>query len=105
MKQKLLVLSFGVGAMLLATQHAFAQQSRSCGPRERVIERLTTTYGETRQSFGLGSNNVLVETYASDANGSWTIIATLPNGTTCLVASGQSFENRADQNRAKGQDA
>lgn len=105
MKQKLLVLSFGVGAMLLATQHAFAQQTRSCGPRERVIERLMTTYGETRQSFGLGSNNVLVETFASNSNGSWTIIATMPNGVTCLVASGQSFEKLAETTVDTGQDA
>ncbi|MCT8161269.1 hypothetical protein [Pseudoruegeria sp. SHC-113] len=104
MKDGFFALSLGVGALLLATSHAFAQQS-NCATREEVVERLTSHYGETRRSIGLGANNVVVETYASDETGSWTITATLPNGTTCLVASGLSFENIAEALPAKGSDA
>lgn len=91
MSKNFLVLSLGVGAMLLATQHAFAQQ-RNCGQRDKVIERLATLYGETRQSIGLGSNNQVVEVFASQESGSWTITVTNTAGVTCLVASGQAFE-------------
>ena len=105
MKQRILALSFGIGAMLLATQHAFAQSTQNCADRTLVIERLTTKFGETRQSIGLAANRSVVEVYASDDTGSWTIIVTMPNGKTCLVASGQSFETLAELPEPKGIDA
>lgn len=69
---------------------AMAQQN--CAPRDVVVERLNERYSETRQSIGLGANNAVVETWASLESGSWTITVTMPNGMTCLVASGQAFE-------------
>ena len=94
MKQQFLALSLGVGVMILATQHAFAQTSpRNCADRERVVERLAATYGESRQSIGLAPNNSVVEVFASLETGTWTITVTSPAGMTCLVASGQNFES------------
>ena len=69
-----------------------AEAQARCAPRPVVIERLARGYGETRRSVGLAANNALVEVFASDQSGSWTIISTAPGGLTCLVASGQSFE-------------
>lgn len=96
MTRQFLTLSFGVGAMLLATGHAFAQSNRNCGQRELVIDRLETKYGESRQSIGLGTNNQVVEVYASLETGSWTITVTTPAGLMCLMASGQSFETLSE---------
>lgn len=98
------LLSLGFGAMILATDHAFAQSS-PCAERERIVSRLTTKYGETRQSIGLGANNGIVETFASDETGTWTITVTMPDGMTCLVASGQAFEASAELASAAGDDA
>jgi len=93
MKQQFLALSLGVGALILATNHAFAQQqNRNCAERDRVVERLSSTYGESRQSIGLGANNSVIEVFASAETGTWTITVTTPAGVTCLVASGQAFE-------------
>ncbi len=92
MKQQFLALSLGVGAMILATGHAFAQQNRNCADRERVVARLSEAYGESRQSIGLGTNNTVVETFASLETGTWTIVVTTPGGPTCLVAAGQAFQ-------------
>ncbi len=105
MKRQFLALSLGVGAMLLATQHAFAQQqpNRNCAARDQVVERLSSAYGESRQSIGLAPNNSVVEVFASLETGTWTITVTTPNGTTCLVASGQAFEpTNGDLTPAKG---
>lgn len=82
-----------------------AQQSRNCAPRETVVDRLADGYGETRQSMGLGANNSVVEVFASEESGTWTITVTMPNGMTCLVASGQAFEELAEALPAKGNDA
>ncbi|MEP1765710.1 MAG: hypothetical protein ABJJ53_03495 [Sulfitobacter sp.] len=87
-----------------ATQ-ASAQPQRNCGPRENVVTRLAEGYGETRQSVGIGANNAMVEVFASDETGSWTIIFTMPTGVSCLVASGQSFEEVAEALPTKGSDA
>ena len=103
MKRQILALSLGVGAMILASQHAFAQQNRNCGARDVVVERLASTYGESRQSIGLAPNNSVVEVFASLETGTWTITVTMPSGMTCLVASGQSFEaTGGDLTPAKG---
>lgn len=89
------LLSFGIGALILATDHAQAQ-GRSCGPHAQVVERLATQYGERRQSIGLGADNSVVETYASDTTGTWTITVTVASGLTCLVAAGEAFEITSD---------
>ena len=83
---------------------AAAQNARNCGPRESVVDRLAEGYGESRQSMGLGANNSVVEVFASDETGTWTITVTSPNGVTCLVASGQSFETLAEALPAKGKE-
>ncbi|MEM9967575.1 MAG: hypothetical protein AAF755_05685 [Pseudomonadota bacterium] len=78
--------------LLTTTGSVEAQQWRNCAPRDVVLTRLAESYGETRQSVGLGANNAVIEVFASEATGSWTITVTTPNGLTCLVASGQAFE-------------
>jgi len=91
MKRNILTLSLGIGAILLSTQHVLGQ-SQNCANHDTVVARLAETYGETRQSMGLGRNNTVIEVFASDETGSWTITVTNVNGVTCLVSSGQAYE-------------
>jgi|TARA_R110002074_G_scaffold352776_1_gene524243 hypothetical protein len=91
-------------AIVLATTTE-AQTPRNCAPRDHVVLRLADGYGETRQSIGLGGDNAVMEVFASDQTGSWTITVTGVNGITCLVASGQGFEALAEALPAKGEDA
>ncbi|KCV81615.1 hypothetical protein ATO10_11902 [Actibacterium atlanticum] len=79
------------GLIALATPTA-AQQQTNCAPRATVLERLSSKYGETLQASGLGGNQSVVELFAAPQSGTWTITVTLPNGLTCLVASGESYE-------------
>ncbi|WP_305968531.1 MULTISPECIES: hypothetical protein [unclassified Mameliella] len=83
---------------------AEAQDLRHCAPRDQVIDRLATKYGETRQSIGLGANNAVMEVFASIESGSWTITVTMANGITCLVASGQHFETLSEALPPQGDD-
>jgi hypothetical protein len=101
MKRNVKVLHLGAltaaSALYVASAlDAEAQGTRNCGPRDAVVERLAEGYGESRQSMGLGANNAVVEVFASEETGTWTITVTTPNGLTCLVASGQSFETLAE---------
>ena len=92
MMKTMMKMAMGFGIMALAAQQLAAEQPRNCAPRDVVLDRLAQSYGETRQSIGLGSRGTLIEVFASRETGSWTITATQPDGTTCLIASGQSFE-------------
>ncbi|KIN71367.1 hypothetical protein Z949_527 [Sulfitobacter guttiformis KCTC 32187] len=105
---KLLHLAALTGAAVVylsSTQQLAARSQPNCGPRDAVLAQLAERYGETRRSIGIGSNNAVVETFASDETGSWTILVTLPSGLTCLVASGQSFEHVVEALPSKGSDA
>lgn len=88
---------FAVGFALLAAAGAEAQTARNCGDRAMIVQRLAEGYGESRRSIGLGANNSVMEVFASDETGTWTITVTMPNGLMCLVASGQAYETLAEE--------
>ena len=104
MQRVLFALSLGCVGVILAHQAAYAQQA-NCASRTQVVERLETKYGETRRSVGLAANNGVVEMYASAESGTWTIVITLPNGMTCLVAAGNAFEHVEDEVLKRGEKA
>lgn len=79
-------------ALLAAVAPLGAEAQQNCAPRDAVLQRLAERYGESRRSIGLAPQGRVVEVFASGDSGSWTITVTLPNGVTCLVASGQAFE-------------
>lgn len=88
---------FGMNLLLAAmTLAASGQHLAQCGNRAAIVGNLSKKYDETRQSVGLGADNALVEIFASNATGSWTITVTKAGGPTCLVASGRAFE-KTDQ--------
>lgn len=92
-------------AAMLAASLAGPAFAANCAPRDTVVERLASKYGESRQSMGLGANNAVVEVFASSETGTWTITVTSVHGMTCLVASGQAFEALAEVLPVEGDDA
>ena len=96
MNKHILTLSLGIGAILLSVQNVFGQEG-NCADHAAVVARLANAYGETRQSMGLAANNAVVEVFASNKTGTWTITVTTADGTTCLVASGLAFEELAEE--------
>lgn len=105
MMKTMIRMTMGLGLMALAAQQVSAQNTRNCAPRDVVVDRLASGYGETRQSIGLGAQGAMVEIFASSDTGTWTITVTSPSGVTCLVASGQSFETLAEALPPQGNDA
>ena len=105
MDKTLFALSLGFLGLILVTQAAEAAQ---CGPRDQVVAGLATRFDEVRQGAGLtGDANgqaQVVEVFTSET-GSWTITVTLPDGTTCLVASGEAWQDLAEDLPAKGDPA
>ncbi len=90
MKPHHLILGLWLGAAVsVGAAHA---QQMVCAERTDVVDRLARDYGETRQAIGFASASQVVEIFASDETGSWTITVTRPDGITCLMAAGQHFE-------------
>lgn len=81
---------------------AFGQGS-SCANRDMIVDRLESKYGESRQSAGLNQNNSMVEVFASTETGTWTIIVTMPNGMSCLMAAGKARQEIAKATETPGQ--
>lgn len=87
-----------IAALLLAlfVQEALAQTAqipRNCAPHAEVTDSLASLYGEARQLLGLTARGSLVEVFASERTGTWTITITDPLGITCLIGSGNSYED------------
>ena len=85
---------------------AFSQNASRpvCAERDVIVATLATRYGETARSIGLGPGNRVVEVFASEETGTWTITVTMPSGVTCLVAAGRNFEELAEAQPAAGDD-
>jgi len=83
---------------MVTTSSAMAQMV--CSERAKFLKHLGDGYSEAPVSMGLASNGSVLEVLASQ-KGTWTIILTMPNGTSCVVASGEAWEI-VDQKLALG---
>ncbi|NNK79158.1 MAG: hypothetical protein HKP40_10640 [Litoreibacter sp.] len=101
MQNQIFGLSFGFAALLLAADMASAQPVARCAQRDVIIEKLASSYGESRRSMGLAGDNSIIEMFASTDSGTWTITMTRPNGITCLVAAGSGYETVEEELPAK----
>ena len=90
-QKMMLVLLLGLVATLFASSPSYSNAAR-CAKRTQMIVRLNERFGESLQSMGLTANGQIIETFAHPDNGTWTILLTFPNGTSCMVASGQDFQ-------------
>ncbi len=66
-------------------------QTQQCDQRARVIGHLARKYKEAPVAIGLTSTGGMVEVLTSGDGGTWTIILSNPNGTSCLVAAGEGW--------------
>jgi hypothetical protein len=81
-------------ALLAGTQAAAAegQDSTVCAPRAQLLDQLSSRYKEVPVAVGLSTSGSLIEILTSDNGGTWTIMVSRPNGSSCLVASGEGWE-------------
>lgn len=75
--------------LLMGMASAFAQSV--CGDRAEIIKVLGNKYQEAPRAFGIAGQRNLAELFVSKS-GSWTMLMTKPEGVTCILATGQSWE-------------
>ena len=65
-----------------------------CGPRAELVSKLSQKYSESPVAVGEESRGSVLEVLVSPS-GSWTILRTMPNGVSCLLAAGENWETIA----------
>ncbi|MCG8360986.1 MAG: hypothetical protein MI920_35965 [Kiloniellales bacterium] len=71
-------------------------QLSNCAPRDTILARLSKTYAEKPVSLGITAKGSLLEVLAGP-EGTWSILLTKPNGPTCLVEHGESWQERTPE--------
>ena len=109
-------LAKGTPAVVIRTVAAtFASLAALCGPlaaetepeacadRASIVDQLKGKYQESHRASGLQTDTRLVEIWTSPASGSWTILITDVNGTSCIAAAGRAWLDLAEDATPLGQ--
>lgn len=88
-----LILLVLAGLILAAAAQSQTPHEQPCTDRPEVVEQLRTMFGERIIGYGLTASGLVIEIFAA-SSGSWTLFASTPQGKSCLIASGQSWEPR-----------
>jgi hypothetical protein len=82
---------FAAVLTVIIASPALAQPMR-CHTRQAVLEHLAKNYQEHTAELGVANNGGIVELFAAKDGKTWTIVITMPNGPTCLLAAGKDWE-------------
>jgi hypothetical protein len=85
----------GAAVMLVAMSAipvAAATASPPCASRPEFLKQLSKRFNEEPVALGLTNNGSLIELLASDDGSTWTIMISRPNGSSCLIAAGEGWE-------------
>ena len=86
------LVSAAILSVATITPAAAQQQQPACTKRTDVVEHLAGKYKEAPVAIGLANNGGVIEVLSSQTGTSWTIIITMPNGTSCMIAAGENWE-------------
>lgn len=63
-----------------------------CVDRSQATEQLGDKYSEFPVAMGLTNTGAVLELFASEDGSTWTMMVTMPDGTSCTMAAGESWE-------------
>ncbi len=78
-----------VAGIALLAKSASAQSAET--QRADVVKLLTDRYGERSVAAGLADNGAVVEVLTAPDGASWTILLIMPDGTSRIMATGESW--------------
>ena len=65
----------------------------SCDDSARMTKALKEVWGAERQGMGLRDPETMLEVWVTTRNGEWLIVQNYANGTSCIVAMGEHWED------------
>ena len=78
-----------LAVLIPAASHA----QTNCAARDTVVEKLASNYGEVFAGGGLQNSSRIFEVWFSEEKGTWTILMTRADGTSCIMASGTNWRD------------
>ncbi len=88
-----------LSALLLCTtlasplQAAGAISDLFCDDSTRLEHQLLSVHGATKLGRGMRGPDALLEIWITPNNGDWTLVQSYANGTSCIVAIGENWED------------
>lgn len=79
--------------LVSATSLPAEAQFQRCTSHTKLLQQLSQRYKEVPTAMGIVNDKALMQMYASDETGSWTIVITNAEGKACIVATGHSWED------------
>ncbi len=67
----------------------------TCGGYESLRVMLDERFGERPSSSGLADDGTIMLVFAAPGAATWTMVTLAPDGTACVLATGQSWEHEA----------
>ena len=87
-----MVLASGAFASPAMAQTMMPGVRMPCHDATEIAKQLNRKYDEAPVAFGLQTNGNLLQVYASEEKGTWTVVSTTPQGLSCIVAAGKRWE-------------
>lgn len=85
------LIALAAGFFILTMPGVSHAQLAMCGQRTQIVEQLKTRYKEAPQAVGVVSDSGVAELFVSE-KGTWTMLMTLTNGKSCIIAAGHSWD-------------
>ncbi|MDG2034632.1 MAG: hypothetical protein P8J29_11885 [Rhodospirillales bacterium] len=86
-----------VGLLLasVGSSHTAVAQSPGLGmDREAVAKELSEKHREKTVGMGLSDNGGVLELFTSEGGETWTVLLTMPNGTSFVVGTGKAWAGK-----------
>jgi len=96
MRTTLLRLLLVVAPLFAVSTASAADPSDVCDKRQALLQTLEQRYGEVEVGFGVTMDGAVLELATAKDGATWTLMRTMPSGTSCLVAAGQKWANRPE---------
>lgn len=91
--KKIFLAVLAATAMMPSSSPTLGNQDNGCRKRTELLAHLEKKFQEAPVARGVADSGVLLEVFSSPDGETWTAALTMPNGITCLIASGKSWEN------------
>jgi hypothetical protein len=78
-------------ALAVAVAPTVALAQGNCAARDALVGRLEAGYGEEFTGGGLQNARRIIEVWASEEQGTWTILITTADGQSCVMATGTDW--------------
>ena len=93
---------FGIILLLAAALAIPANAAPSCGPRKEIVADLGQQFREAPVALGLSNDGTVIEVLTTENGSTWTIMVSRPDGVSCLVAAGASWQQLKRKGRELG---